>query len=148
MGSLTWSGNFVLEDTKRPKRQTALAQQVSGYTFTCYQTDGKDGLRLLAETKSSNGSYTLAANGTWTLQQGTQTYEYAVCPFFGDSYCPVGDVSNDAQTLGKTGAEKKYQIRSVEQLQFINWSCEVTSEFDYWTWKYSFSLNTGHGAAR
>lgn len=141
-GSLTWSGNFVL-GTPNTEAQTALAQQVSGYTFTCYQTDGKDGLRLLAETKSSNGSYTLAANGTWTLQQGTQTYEYAVCPFFGDSYCPVGDVSNDAQTLGKTGAKKKYQIRSVEQLQFINWSCEVTSEFDYWTWKYSFSFNTG-----
>ena len=120
-GSLTWSGNFVL-GTPNTEAQTALAQQVSGYTFTCYQTDGKDGLRLLAETKSSNGSYTLAANGTWTLQQGTQTYEYAVCPFFGDSYCPVGDVSNDAQTLGKTGAKKKYQIRSVEQLQFINWS--------------------------
>ena len=141
-GKLTPSINFVL-GTPNTEAQTALAQQVSGYTFTCYQTDGKDGLRLLAETKSSNGSYTLAANGTWTLQQGTQTYEYAVCPFFGDSYCQVGDVSNDAQTLGKTGAKKKYQIRSVEQLQFINWSCEVTSEFDYWTWKYSFSFNTG-----
>ena len=141
-GDLTPSINFVLEG-KNDAAAEALAQQVSGYTFTCYQTDGKDGLRLLAETKSSNGSYTLAANGTWTLQQGTQTYEYAVCPFFGDSYCPVGDVSNDAQTLGKTGAKKKYQIRSVEQLQFINWSCEVTSEFDYWTWKYSFSFNTG-----
>lgn len=141
-GDLTPSINFVLEG-KNDAAAEALAKQVSGYTFTCYRTDGKDGLRLSAETKSNSDSFTLAANGTWTLKQGTQTYEYAVCPFFGDSYCPVGDVSNDAQTLGKTGAKKKYQIRSVEQLQFINWSCEVTSEFDYWTWKYSFSFNTG-----
>lgn len=141
-GDLTPSINFVLEG-KNDAAAEALAQQVSGYTFTCYRTDGKDGLRLSAETKSNSDSFTLAANGTWTLKQGTQTYEYAVCPFFGDSYCPVGDVSNDAQTLGKKDAKKPYQIRSVEQLQFINWSCEVTSEFDYWTWKYSFSFNTG-----
>lgn len=90
----------------------ALAKQVTGYNFTCYQT-GEAGLRL----ESS-----IDANGTWTLTQGTQTYEYAVCPFFGDSFCPVGDVGKDARNLGKTGAKKQYQIRSVEQLQFINWS--------------------------
>lgn len=105
------NGTFQLGE---PKKDVAaeLAKQVTGYTFTCYQTDEK-GLRL----KSSD-----TANGTWTLKQGTQTYEYAVCPFFGDSYCPVGDVSNDAQTLGKKDAKKPYQIRSVDQLQFINWS--------------------------
>ena len=48
-----------------------LAKQVSGYTFTCYRT-GVDGLRL----ESSD-----TANGTWTLKQGTQTYEYAVSDF-------------------------------------------------------------------
>lgn len=145
-GSLTPSINFVLEG-KNDAAAEALAQQVSGYTFTCYRTDGKDGLRLSAETKSNSDSFTLAANGTWTLKQGTQTYEYAVCPFFGDSYCPVGDVSNDAQTLGKTGAKKKYQIRSVEQLQFINWSCEVKSNREWQTWPpkyyYTFDFNTG-----
>lgn len=98
----------------KPKKDVAaeLAKQVSGYTFTCYQTDEKD-LRL----ESSD-----TANGTWTLKQGTQTYEYAVCPFFGDSYCPVKDVDDDAQKLGKKDAKKHYQIRSVKQLQFINWS--------------------------
>ena len=144
-GDLTPSINFVLEG-KNDAAAEALAQQVSGYTFTCYRTDGKDGLRLSAETKSNSDSFTLAANGTWTLKQGTQTYEYAVCPFFGDSYCPVGDVSNDAQTLGKTGAKKKYQIRSVDQLQFINWSCEVIATNIAPWWKpeyYSFTFNTG-----
>ena len=140
-GKLTPSDNFVL-GAENAEAKKELAKQVSGYTFTCYQTDGEDGLQLLAETESNSDNFTLAANGTWTLNQNGKTYTYAVCPFFGDSYCPVGDVG-DAQTLGKKDAKKPYQIRSVEQLQFINWSCEVTSEFDYWTWKYSFSFNTG-----
>lgn len=142
-GDLTPSINFVLEG-KNDAAAEALAQQVSGYTFTCYRTDGKDGLRLSAETKSNSDSFTLAANGTWTLNQNGKTYTYAVCPFFGDSYCPVGDVG-DAQNLGKTGVKKQYQIRSVEQLQFINWSCEVTAESHYyWGRKYySFTFNTG-----
>ena len=92
----------------------ALANQVTGYTFTCYQT-GEKGLRLESSTD---------ANGTLTLTQNGQEHTYAVCPFFGNSYCTVGagqDVAN-AKDLGKPSAEKKYQIRSVEQLQFINWS--------------------------
>ena len=112
-GKLKPSGNFVLgaENTEAKKE---LAQQVSGYTFTCYQT-GEAGLRLESSTD---------ANGTWTLTQNEKTHTYAVCPFFGDSYCPVGEVG-DAQNLGKTTTtttKKPYQIRSVKQLQFINWS--------------------------
>ena len=142
-GKLTPSDNFVLEG-KNDAAEKALAKQVPGYTFTCYRTDGKDGLQLSAETKSNSDSFTLAANGTWTLQQNGKPYTYAVCPFFGDSYCPVEDVGN-AQNLGKTGAKKQYQIRSVEQLQFINWSCEVipTNIGYWWKPKYSFTFNTG-----
>lgn len=142
-GKLTSSDNFVLEG-KNDAAEKALAKQVPGYTFTCYRTDGKDGLQLSAETKSNSDSFTLAANGTWTLQQNGKPYTYAVCPFFGDSYCPVEDVGN-AQNLGKTGAKKQYQIRSVEQLQFINWSCEVipTNIGYWWKPKYSFTFNTG-----
>lgn len=107
------NGTFQLGE---PKKDVAaeLAKQVTDYTFTCYQT-GEKGLRL----KSSD-----TANGTWTLKQNGKNYIYAVCPFFGDSYCPVGDVGNNAQNLGKTTTttKKPYQIRSVEQLQFINWS--------------------------
>ena len=139
--TLTTSSNFVLEG-ENDAAEKALAKQVSGYTFTCYRTDGKNGLQLSAETRSSSRNYTLAANGTWTLTQNEKTHTYAVCPFFGDSYCPVEEVG-DAQNLGKKDAEKQYQIRSVEQLQFINWSCKVTAEYDYWTRKYSFRFNTG-----
>lgn len=104
------NGTFRLGDEKTDVAD-ALTKQVSGYTFTCYQTD-EEGLRL----QSSDD-----ANGTWTLTQNEKTHTYAVCPFFGDSYCPVGEVG-DAQNLGKKDAKKQYQIRSVDQLQFINWS--------------------------
>ena len=142
-GSLTPSINFVL-GAENAEAKKELAKQVSGYNFTCYQTDGKNGLQLSAETKSTSDNFTLAANGTWTLTQSGKTHTYAVCPFFGDSYCPVGDVGN-AQNLGKKDAEKQYQIRSVEQLQFINWSCKVTAKsYYYWGRKYySFTFNTG-----
>ena len=107
------NGTFRLGDEKTDVAD-ALAKQVTGYTFTCYRTD-EAGLRL----ESSD-----TANGTWTLTQSGKNYIYAVCPFFGDSYCPVGEVG-DAQNLGKTTTtttKKPYQIRSVKQLQFINWS--------------------------
>ena len=105
------NGTFRLGDEKKNVAE-ALGKQVTGYTFTCYQT-GEKGLRL----ESSD-----TANGTWTLMQNGKKYTYAVCPFFGDSYCPIGDVNGNEQNLGKKDAAKKYQIRSVDQLQFINWS--------------------------
>lgn len=119
-GKLTPSDNFVLEG-KNDAAEKALAKQVTGYTFTCYRTDEK-GLRL----KSPDD-----ANGKWTLTQSGKNYIYAVCPFFGDSYCPVEDVDGNEQNLGKKDAAKKYQIRSVDQLQFINWSYfNDTGSFD------------------
>lgn len=105
------NGTFRLGDEKKNVAE-ALGKQVTGYTFTCYQT-GEKGLRL----ESSD-----TANGTWTLMQNGKKYTYAVCPFFGDSYCPIGDVNGNEQNLGKKDAKKPYQIRSVKQLQFINWS--------------------------
>lgn len=112
-GKLTPSDNFVL-GAENAEAKKELAKQVSGYTFTCYQT-GEAGLRLQSSTD---------ANGTWTLTQGSSKHTYAVCPFFADSFCTVGtgqDVT-DAKELGKPSAKKQYQIRSVKQLQFINWS--------------------------
>ena len=116
-GKVSLTDTIVKNGTFQPGDENkdvedALANQVTGYTFTCYQT-GEEGLRLESSTD---------ANGTWTLTQNGQEHTYAVCPFFGDSFCPVGDVNGKEQDLGKKDAKKKYQIRSVEQLQFINWS--------------------------
>lgn len=123
---LTASGGFVMDggDTEEARAAaSALGAQMPEYTFAAYET-GEAGLRLQSAE---------AANGTWplTVKTGTEAerrYEYVVCPFFADAFCTVEDVGGDADRLGsavpdKGGtAAKPYQIRSVQQLQFINWS--------------------------
>ena len=123
---LAASGGFVMDggDTEEAgAAASALGAQMPEYTFAAYET-GETGLRLQSAE---------AANGTWplTVKTGTEAerrYEYAVCPFFADAFCTVEDVGGDADRLGsavpdKGGtAAKPYQIRSVQQLQFINWS--------------------------
>lgn len=124
--TLTESGGFVMDgsDTEEARAAaSALGAQMPEYTFAAYET-GETGLRLQSAE---------AANGTWplTVKTGAEVerrYEYAVCPFFADAFCTVEDVGGDADRLGsavpdKGGtAAKPYQIRSVQQLQFINWS--------------------------
>ena len=124
--TLTESGGFVMDgsDTEEARAAaSALGAQMPEYTFAAYET-GETGLCLQSAE---------AANGTWplTVKTGAEVerrYEYAVCPFFADAFCTVEDVGGDADRLGsavpdKGGtAAKPYQIRSVQQLQFINWS--------------------------
>lgn len=124
--TLTASGGFVMDggDTEEARAAaSALGAQMPEYTFAAYEI-GETGLRLQSAE---------AANGTWplTVKTGAEAerrYEYAVCPFFADAFCTVEDVGGDADRLGsavpdKGGtATKPYQIRSVQQLQFINWS--------------------------
>ncbi len=112
--TLTASGGFVMDggDTEEARAAaSALGAQMPEYTFAAYET-GETGLRLQAETNSRNGSYTLQANGTWTLNK---TYTYTLCPFFADAFGYADDA--------KPGTDQvAYQVRSVQQLQFINWS--------------------------
>lgn len=88
--------------------QRDLAAQAEGYKFVAYAT-GDKGLRL--ETTTS-------ANGMWSLSQGTITYNYSVCPFFAEAY---EDIQSGTAALPGDDA-KPYMVRSVEQLQYINWS--------------------------
>lgn len=99
-----WKGLFVLGDENTSAAQ-ALSRQMPGYSAKAYTT-ADDGLRLL-----SAGN----ANGVWVLEQGTRQYSYTLCPFFANAFCHG---VNDA--LGKAGME--YEIRSVQQLQYLNWS--------------------------
>ena len=118
--TLTESGGFVMDggDTEEARAAaSALGAQMPEYTFTAYET-GETGLRLQAETNSRSGSYTLQANGTWTLNE---KYIYTICPFFADAF----GYADDAEPGTDQAA---YQVRSVQQLQFINWSCGVTSK--------------------
>lgn len=113
------SGTFALgaKSTGKTAGSAAaeLEKQVPGYNFVTYQTgEGADRMRLLSSK---------TANGQWRLTQEDQsgaklTFRFLLNPFFANSYSYVDE--KDAKTPGTE--ELAYQVRSVEQLQFINWS--------------------------
>lgn len=83
--------------------EQALSLQAADYTFVAYET-GITGMHL---------SSSATANGQWLLTQGGVSHTFRVCPFFAQAY-------SDASEPGFTALP--YQVRSVDQLQFINWS--------------------------
>lgn len=107
------NGTFYL-DGENTDASKALAELMNGYSFVTYQT-GESGLRIVSARQ---------ANGTWTLTRGGTSYAYAVCPFFADAFSD--EYAANPAELGKPG-QRDYQIRSAEQLQFINWSCDVST---------------------
>lgn len=115
------SGTFALGTASTGKTAGSAAaeleKQVPGYRFVTYQTgEGADQMRLLSSK---------TANGQWTLTQEDQsgaklTFRFLLNPFFANSYSYVEKDMGANKTPGTE--ELAYQVRSVEQLQFINWS--------------------------
>lgn len=116
------SGTFALgaKSTGKTAGSAAaeLEKQVPGYNFVTYQTgEGADRMRLLSSK---------TANGQWTLTQEDQSgaklaFRFLLNPFFANSYSYVDEKGTGANKTPGT-EELAYQVRSVEQLQFINWS--------------------------
>ena len=104
---------------KNAKAGEALGKQMPGYTFVAYET-GEDKMYLIDNK----------ANGTWQLKYGNGTdatvYTYTVNPFFANSMSlDSSEVQGKMTETGdvKPGANgNAYEIRSVSQLQFINWN--------------------------
>ena len=120
----------------------ALGKQMPGYTFVAYET-GEDKMYLIGNN----------ANGTWQLDYGNGTdatvYTYTVNPFFAnsmslDSSKVTGkQQENTGDAKPGTTTDNAYEIRSVSQLQFINWnfgkhntSTSIVSQ-NQWDW-YTF----------
>lgn len=82
-----------------------LHRQMPKFNFVTYKTSD-DGLHLTSGTQ---------ANDAWTLTHEDAALTYTVSPFFADAFALS---SNNAPGT----ASKPYQVRSVEQLQYINWS--------------------------
>ena len=104
---------------KNAKAGEALGKQMPGYTFVAYET----GANMYLQDES--------VNGVWQLQYGdgdeAATYTYTINPFFADaisldaSYVN-GIVVNTGDAKPGTTTDNAYEIRSVSQLQFINWN--------------------------
>lgn len=82
-----------------------LHRQMPEFNFVTYKTSD-NGLHLTSGTQ---------ANDAWTLTHEDAALTYTVSPFFADSFALS---SNNAPGT----ASKPYQVRSIAQLQYINWS--------------------------
>lgn len=103
------------------KAGEALGKQMPGYTFVAFET-GENKMYLTGDN----------ANGTWWLDYGSGTdvteYTYTVNPFFAnsmslDSSKVTGkQQENTGDAKPGTTTDNAYEVRSVSQLQFINWN--------------------------
>lgn len=112
------------KDNKNVDASNALTNQVDGYELVAYTTG----------TAGGNLRVTSERNQTWTLTQGSGnsqlTLTYEVSPFFGNAFTltqyKVGSGWGSQPTntnKAVPGSESKaYEIRSIDQLQYINWS--------------------------
>ena len=117
-GAVNFNEDFM-DVAKNTEAGEALGKQMPGYTFIAYET-GENKMYLIGDN----------ANGTWWLDYGSGTdvteYTYTVNPFFANSMSlDSSEVQNKMTETGdaKPGANgNAYEIRSVSQLQFINWN--------------------------
>lgn len=100
---------------------SALKAQMPEYEFVAYTT----GAGQATDTEFTGAMYLTGkeTNCTWTLKYGEAKSVYTLCPFFADamSLDSITDTQfSDAHKPGTAG--KPYQVRSVSQLQNINWN--------------------------
>lgn len=99
------STGITVTGTRYTAAADDLHRQMPEFNFVTYKTSD-DGLHLTSGTQ---------ANDAWTLTHEGAALTYTVSPFFADAFALS---SNNAPGT----ASKPYQVRSIEQLQYINWS--------------------------
>lgn len=104
----------------------ALEAQMPDYRFVAYTT----GVSAATDTTYTGAMYltTMDANCTWTLRYQNASAQYTVCPFFADaiSLDSVNGTATGSAKPGETGGSA-YQVRSVSQLQYLNWNYNTRS---------------------
>lgn len=99
------STGITMTGTRYTAAADDLHRQMPEFNFVTYKTSD-NGLHLTSGTQ---------ANDSWTLTHEDAALTYIVSPFFADAFALS---SNNAPGT----ASKPYQVRSIEQLQYINWS--------------------------
>ena len=99
------STGITMTGTRYTAAADDLHRQMPEFNFVTYKTSD-NGLHLTSGTQ---------ANDAWTLTHEDAALTYTVSPFFADAFTLS---SNNAPGT----ASKPYQVRSIEQLQYINWS--------------------------
>lgn len=138
------SGIVFSDDVWDTVAAAELHKQMGEYVFYPFRTRNATGEGDYICLDGSQRS------GTWTLRYKGSAYTYRIAPFFANAMCREGAPSaillpaNDGDPdhyydYSKTpgSAENPYEVRSVQQLQYINWndtarncSTLVTGEMD------------------
>ena len=118
---IAWTHDNCKAGTRRSEVEQALAAQMKGYSFVAYETGWEGTAEDTMFLTNAN------VNSQWTLVYDGNVYTYSVCPFFADAISLVS-VSIGTNTIVSGSAvpgaaeDSAYQIRSVAQLQNINWN--------------------------
>ena len=113
--TLSASGNCHL-GVENKAAGDALHAQMPEYEFVAYTTGANE---------ASNGLYltSMETNCTWTLAYGSAESVYTLCPFFADAMSLDSIINGSSTNDPKPGTSgNPYQVRSVSQLQNINWN--------------------------
>lgn len=125
--NVTMTG-FAANPVVNSEASDKIASQLSEYEVVAYTTG----------TGADEGLYlnTNSANGTWNLRYTengrTASYRYTVCPFFADSFrcdsiAAADSTGYDGNTDTPGSNNNNYEVRSSEQLQYINWNYKYTN---------------------
>lgn len=110
------------QDVVDVNAKSQLETQMPGFTFVPFKTDDTN-FRI-------DGDH---INGTFTLNVNGNPFAFNISPFFADAMSFVNNNNYaikdvDAKYVNTTpGIDQNYQIRSVQQLQYMNWNSSTLS---------------------
>lgn len=135
------SGDFNFTQPENTGANQALGELIKGYIFRCFDTidperggEHEDGLYCTATDIPENdvtarNNAMARPGGAWTLSVGGYTLTVDLDPFFADAMSLSGQSGfatvEGALNVGLGNARNPYQVRSIDQLRFINWNAET-----------------------
>lgn len=100
-------------ETANQELASLMSQKYVFHSYNTWQADKQQGLHLMV-VNGKNDANVQPPVGKWTLMQEDLEFDFYLNPFFAASISYENDTLPGSQ-------EHPYQVRSIEQLQFINW---------------------------
>ena len=127
-----------LSGSQNTTASKALKSSIPGFAFVAYNTSVDDGL-YLSDTSGNT-------SGTMKISYGGYSYSYEVSPFFAASIAFKSSTSpyvTDAADTGTGEEANQYQVRSADQLQYINWNSSSKTCSEYMQQSYFNNTTAG-----